>query len=83
MPSVTMVRLVINRGKEMEDIECPHCGHVQADMHNGGDPGPWWNNEYIPDGELMHQCDYCQEEFIIEVSWDPNFTSRKTTEEDL
>lgn len=67
----------------MIDIKCPHCEQTQSDYHNGGDPGPWWKNEYIPDGELTEGCDCCGKPFVIEVSWEPNFTSRKVKEEDL
>ncbi len=66
----------------MSDIECPHCGVEQSDIHNGGDPGPWWSTHCIPDGEVEHECDDCSKSFIVDCDWTPTFSSRKITDED-
>jgi hypothetical protein len=50
------------------------------DNHNGGDPGEWWNDEYIPDGDCEHDCDSCGKEFIVRVSWSPSFEGITTEE---
>ena len=57
----------------MSDVKCPHCEEVQSDMHNGGDPREWWNNEYVPDGNCETICDHCDKEFTVRVSWSPSF----------
>ena len=60
---------------------CPHCEKELLDMHNGSDPGEWWNNEYIPDGDLVVECDHCHEKFTLYVEWEAYFTSCKIGEE--
>lgn len=60
----------------MADIVCPYCEAIQSDCNNGGDAGPWWEDQYTPDGDCEHQCDRCGREMIIEVSWTPNFEAR-------
>lgn len=57
----------------MINIKCPHCGTTQSDAHNGGDPGPWWENQYIPDGDCEVECDTCRTEFVVRVHWSPSF----------
>ena len=52
---------------------CPHCGEIQSDMSNGGDPGEWWFSEYIPDGECETECDLCRKSFIVRIDWTPCF----------
>jgi phage terminase large subunit GpA-like protein len=52
---------------------CPHCGHEQSDISNGGDPGEWWNDQYIPDGYCYTNCETCRKEMVIEVEWEPTF----------
>lgn len=64
------------------DIQCPHCDHIQSDAHNGGDPGEWWHDQYIPDGECEIECDACRKEFIVVISWEPNFRAKRADEED-
>jgi hypothetical protein len=59
-----------------QDINCPHCGTQQSDVHNGGDPGPWWNNAYLPDGDCDVECDECGKPFVVEVEWTPVFTAK-------
>lgn len=66
----------------MSDINCPHCGEAQRDCHNGGDPGPWWSSNAIPDGEIRFNCDWCNEEFIIVIEWSPTFEAREIGEDD-
>jgi hypothetical protein len=38
---------------------CPNCGKTESDCTNGGDPGPWWHNEYIPEGDCAIDCENC------------------------
>ncbi len=65
----------------MSDIKCPHCGEIQADCHNGGDPGLWWSCDHIPDGEMQHDCDHCNKEFTVVISWEPSFEGVENEED--
>ena len=65
----------------MADIICPHCNATQSDCHNGGDPGDWWGDQYMPDGDCEVECDSCDKPFIVVVSWTPSFEG-KMPEED-
>ena len=66
----------------MTEIICTNCGEVQSDCTNGGDPGPWWGNDFIPDGEVEHDCYSCDKPFIVVVDWTPSFSARKVEDED-
>lgn len=61
----------------LQEIECPHCYKDQDDCTNGGDPGEWWENQYIPDGLLETECDGCGEKIEIIISWNPSFEAVK------
>ncbi len=63
------------------DINCPYCKATQSDAHNGGDPGPWWNDSEIPAGQIEHNCEACTKEFIIDIEWTPTFEAREIDEE--
>lgn len=52
---------------------CPSCGEEVSDIHNGGDPAAWWNNDNIPDGDVKHKCRECSQVFRINISWSPTF----------
>jgi hypothetical protein len=56
-------------------VVCPHCGEELLDMHNGSDPGEWWENQYIPEGELDVECDHCKGKFRLLIEWVSYFTS--------
>jgi len=55
------------------EVKCPHCGKVQTDCTNGGDPREWWHDNYLPDGDCETECDGCRKQFIVRVSWSPSF----------
>jgi hypothetical protein len=59
------------------DVVCPYCQHVQSDCTNGGDPGPWWHTDYIPDGECETACDSCRMIFVVRCEWNPSFETAK------
>jgi len=55
----------------MEDeLICAYCESEVSDIHNGGDPGPWWNGE---DDEFKTKCASCGKEFIVKTTWSPTF----------
>jgi len=60
---------------------CPYCGKEQSDHTNGGDPGEWWKSKYIPDGDLIVECDECHKDFDLNVEWTASFTSERRLNE--
>lgn len=64
------------------DVVCPHCGEIQSDCTNGGDPGHWWHMDYIPEGECKDTCQVCKGPFIVVCEWSPSFTARKIEDEE-
>ena len=56
----------------LDHPECPSCGEEISDIHNGGDPAPWWNTENIPDGDVKHKCS-CGQEYRVNIQWSPTF----------
>lgn len=59
--------------EDLSHVICPNCGHEASDHHNGGDPRPWWNNEYCPDGDLKNKCSECGQVYRVSMSWSPHF----------
>lgn len=55
-----------------DGLICPYCQHEISDVHNGGDPGPWWNGE---DSEIEHECESCSRSFLVKSEWSPKFES--------
>lgn len=53
--------------------KCPHCDAIQSDCTNGGDPGEWYNDKYLPDGDCETECESCRKAFVVRVSWTPCF----------
>lgn len=60
----------------MNDVNCPYCGAEQNDVGNGCDPGPWWEDDYFPNGDCDTECDSCGKSFVVEVEWTPSFETR-------
>jgi len=63
--------------------KCPHCDKVQSDCTNGGDPGEWYHDQYIPDGDCETECTNCRREFVVRVDWTPTFTGITLEDADL
>jgi len=52
-----------------ETVECPYCGH-KNDMSDGLTDLP-------SDNKFDHECSACEEEFEVEVEFEPSYSSSK------
>ena len=60
--------------QDLSDAKCPNCSEPVPDVENGGDPASWWNTDNIPECNLKHKCNECDQEFRVSVNWTPKFT---------
>lgn len=52
---------------------CPSCGEEISDVHNGGDPAPWWGCKNIPDANFKCKCS-CGQVYRVRSEWSPVFS---------